>query len=252
MKKHLSIITVCKNADLTINQTLKSIHEQKNEKVEYIVIDGGSVDGTVKKVKMFSGLADHILSENDSGIYNAMNKGATLSSGRYVCFMNADDLFLPGAINCILSYIAHYPEVDMFYGDWVGINSKKIGVLREAHIVLGWRYRLCHQAIIVKRELFGGGAFDENYKICADFDAIQRWIAAGACTKHIPKALVQFSEEGLSNKAVSRACKECLKIAIERHGPLKSWRFCLYIVFFWMSSIIKHVPMGVMGFKKNV
>jgi putative colanic acid biosynthesis glycosyltransferase len=240
MKKHLSIITVCRNAEATIDKTLKSIYDQKNEDVEYIVIDGGSTDGTLKKIHTFAALADYVISENDSGIYNAMNKGAALSSGRYVCFMNADDFFLPSAINSILAHIEQYPEVDMFYGNWIGVNSRNIGVLRQAHIGLGWRYRLCHQAVIVQRELLGIAPFDERYKICADFDAIQKWIAAGACTKHIPSALVQFSEEGLSNKAVSRACAECLEIAIKRFGLRKSWRFCSYITFYWISSIIKN------------
>jgi len=236
MSIQLSIITVCRNAESTIEQTLRSVAGQKIPGVEYIVIDGASTDGTLAKVNLHPGLADRIVCEPDRGLYDAMNKGAALSNGRYVCYLNADDAYLPDAIESLLSHIADWPDVDLFYGDWVGVGPGNIAVVRKARLALGWRYRLCHQAIAVRRDLLGTRPFDERYRICADLDAILRWINGGASTMYIPTPLVRFSEEGVSNTTVGRACRESLQVAMQRLGFLKSWRFCLMMMMHWIRA----------------
>jgi len=237
----LTIVTVCRNAAGTIVETLRSVAEQKTSDVEYLVIDGASTDETISKVRSHQEIVDHFTSEPDRGLYHAMNKGAELAKGEYVCYLNADDIYLPNAVNTVLSYIKKFPEVDMFYADWIGVQTGNVVRHRKAELSLGWRYKLCHQAIIVRRDILGKNPFNERYKICADFDAIQEWICRGVITKHIPNALVRFSEDGLSNRAVNRACQESIEIAIRRLGIFNSWRFCLSTVLHWAKMSLINI-----------
>jgi glycosyltransferase involved in cell wall biosynthesis len=93
-KPFISIITVVYNADLVLEDTIKSILSQKDENIEYIVIDGASTDGTIDIIKTYKDRISNWISESDAGIYDAMNKGILLAKGDYVCFINSGDLLL--------------------------------------------------------------------------------------------------------------------------------------------------------------
>ena len=100
MKKYLlSIITVVKNDEKRIEKTIRSIINQKNIRYEYIIIDGKSKDNTIKRIKKFKNKIDKIISENDLGIYDAMNKGLRLANGEVVVFCNSGDFFLQELLN---------------------------------------------------------------------------------------------------------------------------------------------------------
>ena len=88
-----SVITVCRNAQHTIEDTLQSVITQSYHHVEYIVIDGNSTDGTLSIIRRYQERIAHVVSEPDRGLYDAMNKGLRLATGDYVCFLNAGDCF---------------------------------------------------------------------------------------------------------------------------------------------------------------
>ena len=94
----LSIITVCYNCTSSIEKTVKSILAQKEDSVQYIVIDGASSDGTLDVLKQYSNKIDILVSEPDEGIYDAMNKGIGLAEGKYLLFINAGDILLPNSL----------------------------------------------------------------------------------------------------------------------------------------------------------
>ena len=101
--KKISLITVVKDDDRNIRKTLESIIKQKNNLVEYIVIDGKSKDGTLKILNEYKKKIDLIVSEKDKGIYDAMNKGIKLCSGKIIGFCNSGDIIYPGSIKIILN-----------------------------------------------------------------------------------------------------------------------------------------------------
>jgi len=247
----LTIITVCRNAAGTIAETLRSVAEQKITGVEYVVVDGASTDETLALLRANISFVDHLVSEPDAGIYDAMNKAAALARGKYVCYLNADDTLLPGAIEVMLCHARKHREVVLFYGDWLGADSSGVVRYRAASPELGWRYRLCHQAIAVRRDLLGTMPFDLRYRICADFDAILRWLQGGALAMHIPQPLVRFSECGVSNTALLAACRESITIALRQLGLFRAWRFCTMIFLHGVQSSFKKVFATVFSFSRR-
>ena len=234
----LSVITVCRNAQATIERALDSVAAEKSSAIEYIVVDGASTDATLSLIKARSELVDRLISEPDTGIYNAMNKGAALATGDYVCYLNADDAYLPGVLSALLAQIRIHSNVGMFYGDWIGVDVNGKSIQRRSNPDLGWRYRLCHQAMAVRRDVLGSHPFDERYKICADFDSILKWLDTTQSVR-VPFPMVRFSQAGVSNTNVACAVRESMRIAKHRRGLAKAWKFCVMTTLYWAKSSMK-------------
>jgi glycosyltransferase involved in cell wall biosynthesis len=112
----VSVITVCFNANASIEACLESVANQTYSDIEHIVIDGGSTDGTIATVRRYPHIAT-VVSEPDSGIYNAMNKGISRATGEYLLFLNADDRFpKPDALEAAMAAIRNMPDADVIYG----------------------------------------------------------------------------------------------------------------------------------------
>ena len=118
-KPVISIVTVVRNCENTIEDTIINLINQEYPNIEYIVIDGGSTDGTLKKIRKYEKSIDYWISEPDGGIYDAMNKGIDLATGEWVNFMNAGDYFFNNStINLIVSEIRKQ-NFDIIYGDFI-------------------------------------------------------------------------------------------------------------------------------------
>lgn len=218
VKPALSIITVCFNVELTLRECLHSIVREKTSDIEYLVIDGASTDGTLAIVREYQEFIDLFVSEPDGGIFEAMNKGLLEASGEFVAFLNADDVYLPGAIAAILDAIYKgRAEVDVFYGDWIAVDANGVVHARRADHRLRYRYSLCHQAIAARRAIFPSPqGFDLRYRLCADFDLISRWQSEGARFRRLSQPLVRFSEAGASAKFIHKSAWESIIIALSR------------------------------------
>lgn len=244
----LSIITVCFNAETTIGDCIESIAQGKTPDVEYLVIDGASIDGTLDIVRQYPELVDKLISEPDGGIFDAMNKGVTHAVGDFVAFLNADDIYLPGAIPAILDAISRARnEVDVIYGDWVGVDAGGLEHTRKADHRLRWRYSLCHQAVVARRAIFPSPlGFNLRYRLCADFDLILRWQAEGARFKRLAQPIVRFSEIGSSAKFIRRSAWESIVIALCRwQSPwalVFSARVALYFARVSLSDWVRRSP----------
>jgi len=166
----ISIITVVLNAETTIQRTIESVINQKSTDVEYIIIDGGSNDNTIEIVNKFSKEIDLIISEKDSGIYDAFNKGLKLSRGKIVGFLNAGDIYYPNAINLVKKYFNNNPNLDFLFGTVIkhkilsGYNS-----WMARFSFGGWT---THSAgfFIKKESHLKAGLYNCDYKYCADYD----------------------------------------------------------------------------------
>lgn len=216
----LSVITVVLNCVETIERTIKSIIDQNYEEVEYIIIDGGSVDGTVDVIKKYENKISYWISEPDEGIYSAMNKAINISTGNWIAFINANDWYEPFIFEKI-EPILKEKYTNIVYGKVNKIeNNKKIGYIgisekvdyEEIHI----RNLYCHQGLFIRKELFNIiGLYDCRYKILADYDWNLRAHAKGFNPKFLDLCVANFTMGGLSS--INESSLECSNIVIKNY-----------------------------------
>lgn len=202
-KFKISIITVCYNAEQTIEKTISSVKEQSYPLIEYIIIDGNSSDSTLSRINNYQDFISKIISEKDKGIYDAMNKGLALSSGDIVYFLNSGDyLFDSKIIEKIMKYFSNNPNIEILYGDVIDYTESdtifKVSY-RDSLIKFFSRGSVCHQGIFAKREIFKRySSFDCKLKIFADYDWLLRNILKKTNIKYYSHPICFFQFEGLS------------------------------------------------------
>ena len=245
-----SIITVCLNCSSTIERTIQSISSQIYTNFEWIVIDGDSKDGTVKILRKYQDNISTFVSEQDSGIYEAMNKGIRLASGEYIIFMNAGDTFYD---KNTLEIVSQYLGPDMIYGETVKKSSDTQLVCSYPSFLTKkyfMNYTLCHQSTYYKRTTLDKlGGFDVSYKIAGDYELYAKLIHEKDFTyQYISKPLSIFQLDGISNCPRNR---DILKL--EQHiirskyfkSYKKSYKYfkykirCFYKAFLQKSGSIK-------------
>ena len=121
----VSIITVCFNSNKTIEDTIISVLSQSYKHIQYILIDGGSTDGTLQTINKYKDRIDIIISEKDSGIYDAMNKGLRLSKGKIVGILNSDDLYYSNDVITQITNIFAQVNSKIIFGNLIHISNKK-------------------------------------------------------------------------------------------------------------------------------
>lgn len=167
----ISIITVSYNAVNVIEKTIQSVINQTYPNIEYIIIDGGSNDGTIDIIKKYAKYITYWKSEPDKGIYNAMNKGITIAKGQWINFMNAGDIFYnKNIVSEIFSRPINYKIIKVIYGDTIKtteneniyIKAKKLAQINRTIIC-------CHQSMFVSLHNKNEIIFNEKYKISSDY-----------------------------------------------------------------------------------
>lgn len=209
----ISVVTVVLNAAGSIEACIDSVLGQTYDNIEYLVIDGGSTDGTLDILARYRDKIDYQVSEPDRGLYHAMNKGVEAATGDYVYFLNSDDRFCDDAVVAdVAAAIEGNPPVDLVYGD-VLMRSGTGEVTRQQQVSVLNRETLCrrgfcHQALFARRDAFSKtGGFSEQYRIVADGDWLARALAAGATSLHLDRDIAVFSRDGLSGNTNWRAEK---------------------------------------------
>lgn len=199
-----SIITVCLNSRQGIERTEKSISAQKNRDFEWIVIDGGSADGTVQFLEK-TGTANCMVSEKDDGIYDAMNKGIKCAYGEYCLFLNAgDELY-----DCtVLEKTKKFLNADIVIGRMQivcpnnpaknEIRNSELQDIRKKYL---YSRSLPHQAAFIRRELFfTHGLYDPDFRLAGDHDFFARTLLDGASLSFAPICVSVFYLDGISMK----------------------------------------------------
>ena len=206
----ISIITVNYNDAIGLEKTIQSVKSQTYRNFEHIVIDGNSDDGSKAIIEKHKDSFSYWVSEPDSGIYNAMNKGIKVAKGEYLLFLNSGDwLFSNEVLTNVSDEING--NIDIYYGDLNFVNSEGTGKIKKYPGKLTFFYffnkgHLPHPASFTKRSLFSKlGGYREKFKIVADWDfyvtAICKWDAS---YKHIDKIITNFDTNGLSGKSENR------------------------------------------------
>jgi acetyltransferase-like isoleucine patch superfamily enzyme len=201
----ISIVTVCYNAVATIEETVKSVLEQSYTNIEYIIIDGGSNDGTVKLIEKQIDKIAYWVSEPDKGIYDAMNKGIDKASGLFTIFVNSGDyLYQKDTLEQLINSVDNLSDYDMVYGRSKIIKAD--GHVTDLVVKHGiqdmWKgpsFR--HGALFAKTELLKQNKFEisEALKIAADFDFIYKMKHKGYTFKGVDVVILAFLEDGVSN-----------------------------------------------------
>lgn len=215
MNLKISIITVVYNAVDTIENTIKSVINQSYENVEYIIIDGGSTDGTLSIIERYRKEIFYFISEPDCGIYDAMNKGIRHSTGDIIAFMNADDYYADDILKEVCE-LFNDTQADVVYGNVKVLYDNGYETIDKARDLEHINYELpmCHQSVFAKRDLFFKyGMFNLKYKIAADYESILKWYNKGAKFVYIDKVIANYGVNGISSVEVERSEKEAMEIA---------------------------------------
>lgn len=223
----ISIITVVLNNKSYIEDCINSVLGQSYKNIDYIIVDGGSTDGTVDVIRKYERHLTRWLSEKDRGIYEAMNKGIKLATGEVVGILNSDDYYENGDVIATVAEEFHKQEVDSVFADLVYVKRDNTSLVVRYYdssffspekFAYGWMP--AHPTFFVKRiyyELYG--PFKTDYRIAADYELLTRFLGKYRISyHHIPKVIVRMRTGGLStrnlmrnwiiNREIIRACTE--------------------------------------------
>lgn len=217
----VSIITVCWNAADTIVQTIRSVHGQTYDNIEYIIVDGNSSDGTLDILRAYEDLIDYYVSEPDRGIYDAMNKGLELAQGDLILLLNSDDWYKDTAVSRLVN-AWHYSGCD-----FVGALARYVGEGDQSHVLPSMTYNhsvllrmpLRHETMLIPATLYDRiGPYDLSFPIIADYDLAIRLYQAGATYFELHEPLLNFRTSGVSNTAMDQLHGEH-RVLLERTFP---------------------------------
>ena len=230
MNMRCSIITVCYNAEQTLARTMQSVLDQTRPVDEYIIIDGASTDGTLDIIKSFADKFDGSLvwiSEPDSGIYDAMNKGLEHATGDVIGILNADDWYTPEAVEQVLKNARNVPP-GVYYGlmrKWQ--DDKERAVIREHHDFL-WQDMIPHPSTFVHWDIYRQyGRFDTNYALAGDYELMLRLSQQDVPFYPIDHILTNFAVGGASVKRAKQMWLETIQIR-RRYGTLSASQYLMF------------------------
>ena len=248
----LSIITVNLNNAAGLKKTIESVAAQTFKEFEYVVIDGGSTDGSIEILKAHADKITYWVSEPDKGIYNAMNKGILQAQGEYLQFLNSGDWL---ENETILSQVFDIQRsAGILYGNMNEVSPD--GKIKLQVPLIGDRLTMAnfntnthatvqHPASFIRTSLFEKGLYDEQYRIIADIKFfIERIIIQNCTVEYLPFVITNFNLEGLSSNPVNwtKTIDERARIFSELLPPriLKD-----YEIFFQVkdSALLEHIPL---------
>ena len=229
-KNKITIITVVKNSSNTIEKTIKSVLDQAYENLEYIIIDGKSNDGTLSKIEKYKNNISAIISEKDSGIWDAMNKGIKLSKGDIIGFLNSGDIYFPGTLNLVNDYFLKN-NLDFLFGTvekyklMHGYNPWKVSWsfgFYTSHSIGFFIKRERHLEVGLYNEKFLSADLDFFYKMIKTFKL------KGKSTKK-EEVLGKFESGGFSSKInYIEHLKDLNNIRINNNQN-KFFVYCIYV-----------------------
>lgn len=224
-KPLISIVTVVYNGEKYLEETILSVINQTYSNVEYIIIDGGSTDGTLDIIKKYEDKIDYWVSERDKGIYDAMNKGIDVATGEWINFMNAGDGFYAEHTLSEFNIIKKNGNANIIYGD-VEVLYNRFTKIQKAHkldnIFLGMRFS--HQSTFYKKSYIKKNKYNLDYKLSADYESILKaYILDFKGFLYINKVISKVLFEGTTSQNKIKSTKERIRII----KSLNKWNIVL-------------------------
>jgi glycosyltransferase involved in cell wall biosynthesis len=221
----ISVITVCFNCATILPATIQSLHSQTWPRREWVVVDGGSTDGTQSVVLHNPERPAKYVSEPDKGIYDAMNKGVALASGDVVYFLNADDaLYDEDVLADVAREFDADPSLDFLFGNIV-VRKPHTNTCKRYEHINRWTLPyedLCHQAVFARRSLFQRvGTFDLRWPTSADYDWFLRVLAVKGKTKYIDRRVAYFAAGGFHSRQPRSLADERREVRLQYMSPLR-------------------------------
>lgn len=242
-KLKISVVTVSYNAADTIEETIRSVVNQTYDNIEYIIIDGGSTDGTVDIIKKYADRITYWVSEPDKGIYDAMNKGIDAATGDYINFMNAGDTFASDDIfSKIVNHFIDNPS-DVFYGNL--ILKYSFGNFRSCPLPLD-QFKTCfpfsHPSSFIRTSIIKKRKFNLTFKIVADYNLFYTVYRDGFTFSYIPYDIAIFEAEGgVSSKNVLNTYQEVGKV----NGAYNTLSWTINYCNLWMKQRIRIMILAI-------
>lgn len=223
----ISVITVTYNAENVLEDTIQSVISQTYHHVEYIIVDGASKDGTLSIIDKYRSRIHTIVSEPDKGLYDAMNKGMSLASGDYLCFLNAGDCFHEDDTLQQIAHTLNGSELpDVIYGETAIVNKERhfLHMRRlSTPTTLTWKsfkqgMRVCHQAFFAKRTLALTEPYNLKYSYSADFDWCIRVLKKATVVHNTHLTAIDYLDEGMTTQNHKASLKERFRIMTQHYG----------------------------------
>ncbi|MDE7024441.1 MAG: glycosyltransferase [Paramuribaculum sp.] len=225
MQPLFSIITVCYNASTTIIRTMQSVAGQSCCDYEHLIVDGASSDDTLRIVNAMASERTKVLSEPDNGIYDAMNKGINMASGKYLIFLNAGDAFhTVDTLQHIAEAAVKHDFPGVLYGqtDIVDAEGKRIGarhLTAPEHLSyesFAQGMLVCHQAFVVLARI--AVPYDLRYRFSADYEWCIRCLQHSRHNQYLPEVLIDYLSEGVTTANRRRSLMERFHIMCHYYG----------------------------------
>lgn len=220
----LSVITVVYNNVRDIERTIQSVISQSYSNIEYLIIDGGSTDGTLEVIEGYKDSIAVLVSGKDNGIYDAMNKGLQLASGDYVLFMNSgDEIYSPQTVEDVFNSV---PDADIYYGEaemyndaWQSLGRRRHQAPKQLNYY-SFKYGMSvsHQAIYIRRSLCP--PYDPEYQLSADIHWILTILKKADKVVNVQNYVAKYLVGGMSKKRHRQSLIERYHIFRRHYGFL--------------------------------
>lgn len=238
----ISIITVCFNSEAHIEETILSIVNQSYSNKEYVIIDGGSTDGTLDIIGKYRNKIDYFVSEPDRGISDAFNKGIKAATGDVIGIVNSDDILEVGALDILAS---HYRvDIDVYRGLCGMFNDKTHHVFYDKP-TMNWpalplEMHVAHPSTFISSKAYQKyGLYDVNLKYAMDFDILRRFDIHHATKLFIDKPLTQFRLGGASQSSDKKRLQELLLI-LRKNGS-EWWQVLAFNAYYRIRLMVKYL-----------
>ena len=200
-----SVIVVTLNAENTIKRCLDSLQFQSFKDFEIINIDGGSNDATLEFFSAYPHLKIRSISENDKGLYFAMNKGLRLANGKIIAILNSDDYYLPNTLQIVFRNFQNNPKIDVLAGS-TSLSGK---VLQNPNLMDLRKEMIPHPSLFVKKDCYEKfGFFNTKFRVAADYEFVLRITKEGVTIQKINDLLAIMTPGGFSSRNVFRSILE--------------------------------------------
>ncbi|WP_218079626.1 glycosyltransferase family 2 protein [Anthocerotibacter panamensis] len=250
----LSIITVTFNSVKTLENTIQSVIAQGYPNTEYIIIDGGSTDGTLEIIEQYKNYLTCWLSEPDEGIYDAMNKGIKISSGEVIGIINSDDYYTEGAFQKLVSVFQNMPETDVLYANILYEIPNSTAFIAKSRYPLKRSDFYCmpilHPTVFVRSSCYKKyGKFNIKYKLSADHELMLRLLEGSANFYYLNETLAYMRAGGVSYNNLLKGLSEIKEILTQRETTAYTYlRFTLLYFKCFIYSYYRNLNQNKLGF----